>query len=85
MPSGREGNVSEHCRPALTCAVCHAQEILAIISMTILGLFLLENILLIIGLGPRHFFTNAFYVLDLVVVVVSLALEVRSFVMPFVR
>jgi hypothetical protein len=53
--------------------------------MTILGLFLLENSLLIIGLGPRHFFTNAFYVLDLVVVVVSLALEVRSLVYLFVR
>lgn len=54
------------------------QHVLAIISMCILSLFLLENLLLIVGLGPRKFFTNAFYVIDLIVVTVSLALEVRG-------
>ena len=52
------------------------QNILAYISMSILSFFLLENLLLMVGIGPRAYFTNAFYVLDLVVVSVSLVLEV---------
>lgn len=55
---------------------CHLTEYL---SVAILGVFLLENLGLIVANGCQ-FFKNPWHVLDIVVVVVSLAFELREMI-----
>lgn len=49
-------------------------EYLANVSLAILSLFLLESIILLVA-KPYHFFSSLMYPLDLIVVVVSIALD----------
>jgi hypothetical protein len=56
-------------------SVHHAEAVLFYGTVLILCIFLIELITLMICLKPRVFFQKSFYVLDLVVVVVSLVLE----------
>lgn len=62
----------------LTPTILHAVGSLTIGSITILCLFALELILLLIALGWR-FFANFFYVLDTVVIAVSLWAEINAY------
>uniref|UniRef100_A0A7S1TQ72 Voltage-gated hydrogen channel 1 n=1 Tax=Erythrolobus australicus TaxID=1077150 RepID=A0A7S1TQ72_9RHOD len=52
-----------------------AESIVAWISVGILSIFLIEHLLMLVGLGVRRFFSHLFYVVDLAVVVLSLVLE----------
>ena len=56
-------------------AIHSLHTVLFSMTIAILGIFLLELSLLIICLKPKVFFRKPFYVLDLVVVTTSLALE----------
>jgi len=51
------------------------EEAFASISMAIIYIFALEIVLLNIGMGPIKFFTNCFYVLDFVVIALTIALH----------
>ena len=46
------------------------------LSIVILFIFLIENIATLVAVGLHAFFTNLFYVADLIVVVVSLSIEI---------
>mmetsp|Transcript_32166 Transcript_32166/g.91260 ORF Transcript_32166/g.91260 Transcript_32166/m.91260 type:complete len:318 (+) Transcript_32166:346-1299(+) len=57
----------------------HVEMILAIISCVILSTFLLENILMLVALG-FNYFRHIFFVLDFVVVSISLGLELWAII-----
>lgn len=63
------------CDPHKYDGVHTAHTALFFTTITILSIFMIELILLIVCLKPRVFFRKSFYVLDLFVVSVSLALE----------
>lgn len=63
------------CDPHKYDGVHTAHTALFFTTITILGIFMIELILLIVCLKPRVFFRKSFYVLDLFVVSVSLGLE----------
>ena len=66
------------CNPHKYPALHTAHTVLFAITISILSIFLLELFLLILCLGKR-FFRHFFYVLDLVVVSVSFALEITFY------
>ncbi len=52
-----------------------AEEVLGWVSLSILSVFLLEQLAKLAVSGPRYFYTSAFHALDAFVVVVSFVLE----------
>jgi Ion transport protein len=53
-----------------------AEEVFFGITITILSIFLLENLVQIVVLTPQVYFRQVFYVLDFFIITVSIALEV---------
>lgn len=64
------------CDPHKWETVHNAEHALFIITMTILSIFFVEISLLMVALTPCVFFRQFWYVLDLIIVVVSIVLEV---------
>jgi hypothetical protein len=75
-----DGHAAHHPRCFTACTrrrVPTAETCFFHASLGILALMLAELLLLLVALGPCTFFCNLFYLLDMVVVLGSLALELR--------
>jgi len=54
----------------------NAERILGYVSLGILSIFIIEHVLMMIGIGVRKFMSHVFYVVDFLVVIVSFVLEI---------
>jgi Ion transport protein len=73
---GSPGDYPAGCDPHKYPGVHTAHLTMRWITILILVTFLVELVVIIIACGPRTFFSNFFYCLDLFVVMVSLGLEI---------
>ena len=64
------------CNPERWPHVHTAEEVFFGVTITILSVFLLENLVQIVVLTPQVYFRQVFYVLDFFIITVSIALEV---------
>jgi hypothetical protein len=70
------GSYPAGCDPEKYPRVHEAEDAFFIITITILSIFLLENIVQIVVLSPQVYFRHLFYVLDFFIITVSIGLEV---------
>jgi hypothetical protein len=73
---GSEFDYAAACDPYKYPAVHTTHIVLRVTTVIILSIFMVELSILMAACGVKKFFTSLFYVLDLVVVSVSLALEI---------
>jgi hypothetical protein len=76
LAPGTVGSYPAGCDPERYPHVHQAEGAFFIITITILSIFLLENIVQIVVLSPQVYFRHFFYVLDFLIISVSIALEI---------